>query len=139
MTQILLDTHAFIWIATNDPRLGSEVARIYLQDDYSFFLSVASLWEMAIKTSLGRLELEMSLTEIVRQARLRQGIQVLPIAPEHAMHVADLPFHHRDPFDRLLIAQALLEGLTMATRDPSFDEYGVDCVWDSTGSPRMSP
>jgi len=125
----LLDTQTFLWLAAGDERLGSRCVQAYLDTQNDSFLSIASVWEMAIKLSVGRLTLGRPLRQLVETARKGQGIRLLPIELEHALHVAQLPFHHRDPFDRLIVAQALVEGMTILSRDESLDRYGVQRVW----------
>ncbi|MEK6608398.1 MAG: type II toxin-antitoxin system VapC family toxin [Myxococcota bacterium] len=125
----LIDTHAFIWILTADPRLSVGARRCFHTRANEFFLSAASVWEMAIKTSLGRLALGVDLDHLVRKEAPARGIAHLPVEPEHALAVAALPFHHRDPFDRLLVAQARLEGLRLLSADAALDKYGVPRIW----------
>jgi len=125
---LLLDTRAFIWFATGDTQLGEAAAAAIVDPDHDVLLSAASVWEMAIKASLGKLELAAPLHAIVAAARERR-IATLPITPAHALRVEALPFHHRDPFDRLLIAQALEEQLTLVTRDEAFRHYEVPVLW----------
>ncbi len=127
--KLLLDTQAFLWFVAGDARLG-RVARRRIEDPRAEkVLSVASIWEMAIKLSLGKLRLDMPILELVDCGATRQGIGLLAIAPEHAARVAQLPRLHGDPFDRLLIAQALSDGLVIVGSDEAFDGYGVRRVW----------
>lgn len=117
--RLLLDTHIFLWWCADDPRL-SEVERQTIRNGGNdVFLSAASVWEMAIKQMLGRLKLPDPASAVV--ARL--GIERLPVGFEHAEATALLPPLHRDPFDRLLVAQARIEGLTLVTRDPQVRSY----------------
>ena len=126
--KLLLDTHAFLWFATGDRRL-SRAARAALEhDDAALYLSAASIWELAIKSSLGRVTLPAPIEQYVTE-KVEQGYHVLPIDWPHAAGVERLPFHHRDPFDRLLAAQALTEKMTMITRDKLFRRYGVRTLW----------
>jgi PIN domain nuclease of toxin-antitoxin system len=125
----LLDTHAFLWMASGDPRLGDSAAATILRNDTDLYLSVASVWELAIKSSLARLKLHLPLEMLVRQQRERNAIRLLDVALQHALRVEMLPFIHRDPFDRLLIAQALEEDLTILSRDDLLDDYAVRRVW----------
>jgi PIN domain nuclease of toxin-antitoxin system len=92
-------------------------------------VSIASGWEIAIKVGLGTLRVERALDRFLPEQLAANGFQPLPIDLKHVARVATLPFHHRDPFDRLLVAQALEEGLAIVTADPVFGEYGVSCVW----------
>jgi len=115
--RLLLDTHAFLWWCGDDPRLG-DVERQAIREGANF-LSAASVWEMAIKQALGRLQLP----EPASAAVARLGFGPLPIAFEHAEATVSLPPLHRDPFDRLLVAQARMEGLTLVTSDPLIRAY----------------
>lgn len=117
--RLLLDTHVFLWWCAGDPRL-TEVERQAIRDGANdVFLSAASVWEMAIKQTLGRLQVP----EPASAAVARLGIERLPVAFEHAEATVLLPPLHRDPFDRLLVAQAKIEGLTLVTRDPLIRSY----------------
>lgn len=126
---ILLDTHAFLWFVDDNPRL-SEPARVLIEsDDTQPFISMASLWEMAIKISLGKLQLKESYETFIPQQLALNGIGILNFSIEHTAAVAALPFHHRDPFDRLIVAQAKIENMPLITADPAFDLYEVRRVW----------
>ena len=128
-TVFLLDTHTFLWMASSPERLGSE-ARSRIEDSGSqLLLSLASVWEMAIKSSLGKLELPAPLGSFVGQQREALRTRFLDIRLEHILEVEHLPFHHRDPFDRLLAAQASFEGLPILSGDSSFDGYQVARIW----------
>jgi PIN domain nuclease of toxin-antitoxin system len=124
---VLLDTQAFLWWVTDDPRLSKRAARAIAATEC--LLSVASCWEMAIKASLGKLTLPGAVGRFVQEQLEVNGFNLIAISLEHAAGVADLPFHHRDPFDRLLAAQALAEGLSLVSADPIFRRYGVTRVW----------
>ncbi len=124
---ILLDTHAFLWWATNDDRL-SQAAREAIAEG-RILLSVATPWEMTIKHALGRLELRDAPRTLVYAQVARHGFETLGISLEHVLGVADLPAHHADPFDRLLIAQARAERVTIVTRDAAFAAYDVGVLW----------
>jgi PIN domain nuclease of toxin-antitoxin system len=127
--RILLDTHAFLWFFGGDPKL-SVAARSTIEDSNNDnFLSVASLWEIAIKTSLGKLSLQGSFERVIAQALADVDAGLIPIELDHLSEVAGLPFHHRDPFDRLLIAQAKSEQMPLVSADSSFDPYGVRRIW----------
>lgn len=125
----LLDTHTFLWMRHAPAHLGERARAIVGDLSAHLLLSDASVWEMAIKLSIGKLRLDEPLTQIVRQAHEENGIGRLPIDQPHVLGVERLPLHHRDPFDRLLATQALIEGLTVLSRDVSFDSYGVKRVW----------
>lgn len=118
--RLLLDTHVFLWWQAGDPRLG-DGPRETIAKAPVVFVSAASAWEAAIKAGLGRLRLPTNIEEGVESA----GFSKLPITFAHAERVSALPRHHSDPFDRLLIAQAQLEGLTLVTHDGAFPEYDV--------------
>ena len=126
---LLLDTHTFLWFIDGSPDL-SAAARALIEDRANTsFLSVASAWEMAIKVSIGRLTLAEPL-ELLLPAQLdANGIALLPIELRHTLHVASLPFHHRDPFDRMLIAQSAVEKMPLVSVDAVFDDYGVQRLW----------
>jgi PIN domain nuclease of toxin-antitoxin system len=120
---LLLDTHVVLWWLTDDPTLPDEVkARLDQQPDV--YLSSATVWEVAIKQSIGKIIEPTNLPEIIRDA----GFRHLPITADHAVVAGRLPLIHRDPFDRMLIAQAQCEGLTLITRDPQIHKYEVDLL-----------
>ena len=125
---ILLDTHAFLWFVSGDGRLGPKARRALEDPAAKPLLSLASVWEMAIKSSLKRLTLPAPLDEYVGD-KLSTNLRLLPMELEHVVAVERLPFHHQDPFDRLLIAQALHESIAVATSDRLFRKYGVDVIW----------
>lgn len=125
----LLDTHTYLWALAGAPELSQTAADVFGDDHAALFLSVTSVWEMAIKASLGKLSLGVSLRDMVVDERKAQGIALLPIDLRHTLAVEELPFHHRDPFDRLLVAQALTEDLVVLGRDASFDAYGCNRLW----------
>lgn len=127
----LLDTHVFLWLASGDDRLPAACIELFEEPKNDFLLSNASVWEMAIKQSLSRLKLGRPLSGIVELATRDQSIGLLGIELAHVTHVATLPWHHRDPFDRLLVAQALIEGLPVLSDRTVFDEYGVLRIWPS--------
>ena len=124
----LLDTHAFLWLATDDPRLTAPVRTLYQDVEQECFLSTASIWEMAIKASLGKLSLGTSLDQLVKGG-IDRGVRLLDVRASHAYIVETLPFHHRDPFDRMLVAQATHEGMHVVSRDDRLDPYSVTRVW----------
>lgn len=128
MISNLLDTHALIWFLDGDDSL-SKTARKAIENNRSVnFVSIASLWEIAIKVSLKKLEINASLADVFSLV-LRNGFVILPILPEEILVLAGLPFHHRDPFDRLIIAQALYNDLAVITKDDNFKAYEVNCIW----------
>jgi PIN domain nuclease of toxin-antitoxin system len=127
--RVLWDTQAFLWFVEDNPKLSS-VARGHVEDiGNDRLLSIASVWELAIKVSTGKLTLDPRL-EVFIPRRLDTTVSdLLPATLEHLAMVARLPFHHRDPFDRLLIAQSLVEGVPIVSSDAVFDTYGVVRIW----------
>jgi len=127
--RLLLNTHVFLWWAEDAAAL-SRKARAAISDPANqCLLSVASCWEMAIKISLGKLRLPAPLEQFVPEQLSANGFEQQPINFRHVARVAKLPFHHRDPFDRLLIAQAIEEELALVSRDPVFKMYDIRRVW----------
>lgn len=125
---ILLDTHTFLWFVDDNPRL-SQSARVLIEsEDSQPFLSVASLWEIAIKISLGKLTLKQPYETFIPQQLALNGIGVLNISLEHTAAIATLPFHHRDPFDRLIAVQAKIDEMVLLSADPIFDAYGAKYI-----------
>lgn len=127
--KLLLDTHTFIWFIMGSPNLSAG-ARALIEDVANEkLLSVASLWEIAIKSSIGKLTLSAPFAEVIPQQLSLNGFELLNIEIDHAAVVATLPFHHRDPFDRLLIAQAIVEKMPVVSIDAVFDAYPVTRRW----------
>jgi PIN domain nuclease of toxin-antitoxin system len=126
--KLLLDTHTFLWFIDDNPQL-SQKAKALLEADNELLLSIASLWEIAIKLSLGKLTVEIPTEVLMTQQLTRNDIDVLPITVAHLVQVSTLPLHHRDPFDRLLIAQAIVEQIPIVSVDPAFDAYPVQRLW----------
>ena len=127
--RLLLDTHGFLWFISGSSSL-SPTARGLIEDvSNQPLLSVASLWEMAIKLSLGRLSLVQPFEVLIPQQMRLNGIELLGIEIEHAAAVSKLPFHHRDPFDRLLIAQAMVEHVPIVSADTALDVYTIKRLW----------
>jgi PIN domain nuclease of toxin-antitoxin system len=127
--RFLLDTHAFLWFMSGDSRLSRKALRTMESGANELILSAASVWEMAIKSRLGRLILPKPLEDYINEKR-EGGIQILPVDWTHASRTESLPDHHRDPFDRLLIAQSLVEHLPLVTADKTFHRYkGLKILW----------
>src|SRR5450759_3125875 len=123
--KVLLDTQAFLWFVTDDQRLSTK-ARATIEDaNNERLLSVASVWEMAIKHGLGKLTFTEPFAQFVHNETAANNINLLSIAVDHAMAVAFLPLHHRDPFDRLLLAQAAALQIAIVSSDAEFDRYSV--------------
>jgi PIN domain nuclease of toxin-antitoxin system len=127
--KILLDTHTFIWWVDNSPKLSKKAGKIIADLDNACYFSLVSSWEIAIKCSIGKLELTIPLREYIPQHMAVNAFKQLPISFQHVSRVETLPLHHRDPFDRLLAAQAMTEKLVIVSADESFDLYGVQRVW----------
>ncbi|MGC1954958.1 MAG: type II toxin-antitoxin system VapC family toxin [Gammaproteobacteria bacterium] len=125
----LLDTHAFLWWVNDAPELSTNANAYLAEPRNEVFFSLASVWEMAIKLSIGKLKLAEPLENFVIEQLQRNGFRQLGISFQHVIGVASLPFHHRDPFDRLIIAQALAERLPVLTADRTFDAYGIQRLW----------
>lgn len=124
---LLLDTHAFLWWVSADARLTVRARRAIAREEC--LVSLASCWEMAIKISLEKLQVPGDVGRFIQQQLVLNGFTLLPIALEHVSKITDLPFHDRDPFDRLLAAQAMIEELKIVSSDGVFEKYGVKRVW----------
>jgi len=123
--RVLLDTHAALWWAIDDPRLGRAAGDVIEDPANEVLLSAVVVWEVAIKRGVKKLDAPSDLALLL----LERGVVALPVTLDHAAAVGRLPDHHRDPFDRLLIAQAITEGATLVSRDPAFTDYDVPVVW----------
>jgi PIN domain nuclease of toxin-antitoxin system len=126
--RILLDTHAWLWMTLTPDRLSSHARALVEEREHELCLSAASAWEISIKYARGRLGLPEPPAKYVPTRLEQLGVLPLPIDQAHALHVSTLPVHHRDPFDRLLIAQAQLEHLSILTSDPAFAAYDVRTI-----------
>jgi PIN domain nuclease of toxin-antitoxin system len=124
----LLDTHALLWFIQDDPQLSNRARVIITTDTNQLYLSVASLWEITIKLNIGKLTIGHTIDEIYRLLK-QLNIEVLPIGQSDLEQYLTLPLHHRDPFDRLLIAQAIAQGLTLVSADNAFGAYSVQQLW----------
>ena len=127
--RVLLDTHTFLWWISNDTRLSSRACEIISNGNNELLLSAASGWEIAIKVRLGRLQLPYEPERFIPEQLVINAIQSLPIKISHALHTYSLPIYHRDPFDRIIIAQAQLEGLPILTSDSQIAKYKVEIIW----------
>ena len=128
MKKYLLDTHTLIWFLEGDSQISAVAKELVLDTDNQLFVSIASLWEMAIKTSIGKLTLTQSLEQITLRLPL-EFIKLLPIEIPHILALQGLPFYHKDPFDRLLIVQTMIEDMTIISIESIFDQYGVKRIW----------
>lgn len=127
--RVLLDTNSFLWFISGSDRLSVDAKNFIADMQNQLVLSAASLWEIAIKISLGKLDLLQPYGQLIPQQLEENDIAVLPLEIGHLNKVIDLPFHHRDPFDRLIIAQALAEGIPVVTSDAVFSQYAVKLIW----------
>ena len=127
--RVLLDTCTFLWTLTGDSRLPPGVAKVFRDPSNDVFLSAASAWEIAQKYSLGKLKLPEPPDQFVPSRREARAIASLAVDEESAMHASRLPFLHRDPFDRLLVAQSIIHGMAIATPDPLVRQYPARVIW----------
>ena len=127
--KILLDTHTVLWMVNGYEKLSSSAKELLLSDEHELFISVVSLWEMAIKVSLGKLsELDGGVGVVISKLE-SMPIEVLPITTDCIKTVESLPFIHRDPFDRMLIATAVSNDMTILTTDSNIPQYSASCIW----------
>ena len=127
--RLIIDTCTFLWMASQPENLPSAVRAMLADPDNTILLSVSSIWEMGIKRNQGRLDLTDDPKAYFAGAVIRYSLSVLPVTFDHALTAAGLPLHHRDPFDRMLIAQSMVEGVPIATPDGHFGKYPVQTVW----------
>jgi len=127
--KMLLDTCSFLWLVTEDKKLlNSKTIDAFLDKGNEIYFSIVSAWEISIKSSIGKLILSLPVHEFLQKQIVVNELSVLPIGLRHVTKVADLPFHHKDPFDRLLIAQAITEDMSIISSDPVFHHYSVKIV-----------
>jgi PIN domain nuclease of toxin-antitoxin system len=127
--KVLVDTHTFIWDIIADHRSSAKAKQVLRSDEHELFFSLVSLWEIAIKIKTGKLNTIGSSVAYIRDEMDAYGMSLLPIRYEHLLQLESLPHHHSDPFDRLLIAQALTESLPILSGDRAFANYGIKLVW----------
>ena len=120
--QLLIDTHVLIWFLEGNNLLSASRRQIIASPANNVFVSIASIWEMAIKISIGKLILAKPLADVIKQIAA-ENIEILALLPEHTLQVSTLPFHHRDPFDRIIISQAIVENIDFISADEIFDDY----------------
>ncbi len=125
----LVDTHALYWFVDGDEKLSESAIETIGDPDNEILISPASYWEMAIKIRLGKWRLNQPYQEFIDTILVRYAFGILPILPLHTVELLDMPFHHRDPFDRLLIAQAKTEQIPIVSSDDRFDAYGIRRIW----------
>lgn len=127
--RILLDTHVFLWWITDDPRLSVRARELIMNGENELLLSAASGLEIVIKARIGRIMIPGDAASFVSDQLQLNAIGLLSIQMNHALHIYNLPTHHRDPFDRMLIAQSQVEGIPILTPDPDFMRYQVEVIW----------
>ncbi len=127
--KILLDTHALLWFIDGDSRLPERIIKCIKNPNNHCYISIASLWEISIKMSLGKITINGKFKDFTTKL-LKNKFEVLPISFEHLEYLLSLEFHHRDPFDRLIISQCMVEKLTLISKDRLFADYKLDILWD---------
>lgn len=127
--KILLDTHAFLWAVTDDPQLSNPAKELWLDSSHIFLLSSVTGFEISVKYSLGKLTLKEQPREFINNRLDNNALAELPVSLSHTFRLSHLPFHHKDPFDRLLISQALEEDIPILSCDKIFDAYDVERIW----------
>ncbi|MBR8826534.1 MAG: type II toxin-antitoxin system VapC family toxin [Gomphosphaeria aponina SAG 52.96 = DSM 107014] len=127
--KILIDTHTFLWFAQGSSKLSPQATELLEDDENETLLSIASIWEMQIKIKIGKLQLDVPLPELIASQQTTNELEILPIKLSHIWALDELPLHHKDPFDRLLIAQGIRENLPILSIDSSFDQYPGQRLW----------
>jgi len=126
---ILLDTHTFLWLRNAPEKIPENVLAAYYDINNDVFLSIASDWEMQIKHQLRKLDLDLPLSTLIEEQCINNGLQLFPIETQHIFALAELPLHHKDPFDRLILIQSKLDNLKLASADTVFEHYDVNLFW----------
>jgi len=127
--KLLLDTHTFLWFHTNDPLLSATALALIADPTNEVFISPASYWEIAIKVSIGKYPLTVSFEQFFAQGIELNNFTILPVEIRHAAVLSTLPMHHKDPFDRMIVSQALAEQIPVVSVDPALDPYGITRLW----------
>ena len=127
--KLLIDTCTFLWLIDETFNLSQRAEEAFLDEGNERYLSTATVWEISIKYSLGKIPLYDRPERVIADLRLKSGIEALHIDEPSALHVAKLPWHHKDPFDRLLVAQAIVHGMTILTPDQAIEQYAVRTLW----------
>ncbi len=127
--KFIADTHAFIWFVTDSPQLSAPAKKLFESPESERLLSIASVWEIAIKTNLGKLSFDRPLEQFLPEQIALNYVRLLDISLSHALRIANLPIHHRDPFDRMIVAQSLTENLPVLSNDNALDAYGIKRIW----------
>jgi PIN domain nuclease of toxin-antitoxin system len=128
MAQFLLDTHTLIWHLTDAPELSPKAKQTIENAENQAFVSIASFWEIAIKINIGKLNLNYSLQELLMESE-KLGFEILDLRQSHLLTLINIPLHHRDPFDRILIAQSIAESMTLISKDTNFPLYDIMLLW----------
>jgi PIN domain nuclease of toxin-antitoxin system len=127
--KLLLDTHAFLWAISGDPRLSEKAEQLFVTGRNELYFSVASVWEVLTKVQIGKLPLPSPVGPYLSDQLARNSVYVLPVQLEHVLRLETLPLHHRDPFDRILVAQSLHEDFPILTADPLLKKYSASLIW----------
>jgi PIN domain nuclease of toxin-antitoxin system len=127
--KLLLDSHAFVWTHEEPQKLLPNAAMEIKNPANDLFLSAASVWELQIKIQIGKFNFKDTLEDIIAEQQLINGLQILPVNLAHALYLKNLPLHHKDPFDRILIAQAIIENMVLISADPKFSLYQANLLW----------
>ena len=130
--KLLLDTHTFIWWDSQSSQIPADVLDLLKSSDHELLLSLVSVWEIQIKSHLGKLDLREPLLDIVQRQESQNRVVILPITLGHIIELDQLPWHHKDPFDRLLIAQSRIESAMLVSKDTAFDQYDCQRLWQQT-------
>lgn len=129
LMKLLLDTHVFLWLRSEPKKVSSKALNLYQERNNSVYLSIVSVWEMQIKRQIGKLDLNMPLQEIIEEQCETNNLQILPLRLKHIFGLQDLPLHHKDPFDRLLLVQSQIENLYLISSDSTLKLYQVNLCW----------
>jgi PIN domain nuclease of toxin-antitoxin system len=127
--KLMLDTHAFIWWDSEPAKLSSQALALCQDPANQLLLSVASVWEMQIKLQLGKLTIRIPLADVITHQQQTNNVDIVPITLTHVLTLDGLPSYHKDPFDRLIIAQAMVEGIAVISNDPMFAHYPIKLIW----------
>jgi PIN domain nuclease of toxin-antitoxin system len=127
--RLLVDTHAIFWSVEDPTKVSASAMAVLSDPNNERFVSAAMIWELAIKLNLGKIKLAMAYRPWMEKAIFDLSLQILPITVEYAERQVQLPLHHKDPFDRMMIAQALVDGIPIVSVDMAFDPYGVTRIW----------
>ena len=123
-----MDTHALLWLVEDDLRLSDNIKSLYMNREHQFYISLASIWEIVLKMSLKKLSLDCPLQEFIEKHIKGNDIHFLPIRLEHILFLKNLPYHHRDPFDRLIICQSIVDQIKLISYDHHFANYPVELI-----------